>query len=250
MFNQEIVTSDAFLDMPASSQLLYFHLNLQADDDGFVDKTRQIMKIIGSADDDLKVLIAKRYVLVFESGVIVVKHWKLHNYIRSDRYSETKYLEEKSQLSEKGDGAYTIHGSSEGGKRRLVCQAVHQASTNGVPSGCIGKESLVKSKEREKEVKTSTLTPSEKVQEFMQDPLPFFEEFLPSPIDKSVAVTEVQKFISYWTEPNKSGTKQRWQLEKTFELKRRLATWFGNIKNFSKVVNDGVPLPKVWTPPR
>ena len=99
MFAKTIVTSDAFLDMPATARSLYFMLGLLADDDGFVNAPRSIMRQCGASIDDMNLLIAKRYVLTFESGVVVIKHWKIHNLIKSDRYKETKYLEEKSMLA-------------------------------------------------------------------------------------------------------------------------------------------------------
>src|SRR5436305_1269125 len=104
MFSPQIVDSDAFLDMPQSSQLLYFHLAMRADDDGFVGNPKKILRIIGGNDDDLRVLILKRFVLAFQSGVVVIKHWRIHNLIRADRYNETKYLDEKTQLSIKENG--------------------------------------------------------------------------------------------------------------------------------------------------
>ena len=107
MFAKTIVTSDAFLDMPLSTRCLYFTLAMFADDDGFVNNPKSIMRQVGASMDDLNILIAKRFILTFESGVIVIKHWKIHNYIAKDRYKETKYLEEKSQLSIDSNGAYT-----------------------------------------------------------------------------------------------------------------------------------------------
>lgn len=106
MFSPEIVGSDAFLDMPTSSQLLYFHLAMRADDDGFVTP-KMVMRLIGSGDDDIKVLILKRFILPFESGVIVIKHWLIHNLIRSDLYKETLYKKEKETLGLNENGAYT-----------------------------------------------------------------------------------------------------------------------------------------------
>lgn len=107
MFAKTIVTSDAFLDMPASTRCLYFLLAMMADDDGFVNAPNSIMRQAGSTIDDLKLLITKRFVLTFNSGVIVIKHWKIHNLIQKDRYRETKYLEEKSTLRVDSKGAYT-----------------------------------------------------------------------------------------------------------------------------------------------
>ena len=108
MFAKTIVDSDAFLDMPLSSQALYFHLSMRADDDGFINNPKKIQRMIGCADDDLKLLLAKNFIIPFESGVCVIKHWKINNYIRNDRYKPTVYAEEKAQLQCKENGAYTL----------------------------------------------------------------------------------------------------------------------------------------------
>lgn len=107
MFAKTIVTSDAFLDMPLSARCLYFTLGMFADDDGFVNNPKSIMRQVGACTDDLNLLLLKRFILSFESGVIVIKHWRIHNYIRNDRYKETKYIEEKSTLTLDEKGAYT-----------------------------------------------------------------------------------------------------------------------------------------------
>ena len=109
MFAKTIVLSDVFLDMPATARCLYFTLGMLADDDGFVNSPRAIMRQIGASDDDMKVLISKKYVLLFDSGVVVIKHWRIHNYIQSDRYKETKYKEEKATLLLDENKAYTTH---------------------------------------------------------------------------------------------------------------------------------------------
>lgn len=108
MFAKTIIDSDAFLDMPLSSQALYFHLSMRADDDGFINNPKKIQRMIGCGDDDLKLLIAKKFLILFESGVIVIKHWRIHNYIQKDRYKETVYTEEKSLLHFKKNKAYTL----------------------------------------------------------------------------------------------------------------------------------------------
>ena len=107
MFAKTIVTSDAFLDMPASTRCLYFLLGMVADDDGFVNNPRSIMRQSGATADDMNLLIAKRFILTFQSGVVVIKHWCIHNTIQKDRYKETKYLEEKATLTLDGNKAYT-----------------------------------------------------------------------------------------------------------------------------------------------
>ena len=107
MFSKKIVDTDAFLDMPQTSQLLYFHLNMQADDEGFVGNPKKIMRMGGFGEDDMKVLLAKRFVLDFESGVVVIKHWLIHNTIQKDRLSPTTYQKEKKQLEIRENKAYT-----------------------------------------------------------------------------------------------------------------------------------------------
>lgn len=107
MFAKTIVTSDAFLDMPLSARCLYFTLGMFADDDGFVNNPKSIMRQVGACTDDLNLLLLKRFILSFDSGVIVIKHWRIHNYIAKDRYKETKYIEEKSTLMLDDKGAYT-----------------------------------------------------------------------------------------------------------------------------------------------
>lgn len=109
MFTMKIVDSDAFLDMPLSSQCLYFHLNMRADDDGFVGNTKRIMRMIGASEDDLKILLAKRFLIMFEDNVVVIKHWWLHNTLVKDRYHETTYTDEKAQLFIKENKAYTLN---------------------------------------------------------------------------------------------------------------------------------------------
>lgn len=111
MFSQRIVGSDAFLEMPTTSRELYFQLGMYADDDGFVSP-KKIMRMIGASDDDLKMLLAKKFILAFENGVIVIKHWKMNNQIRQDRYTETQYLEQKSLLFIKDNGSYSLNSES------------------------------------------------------------------------------------------------------------------------------------------
>ena len=108
MFTMKIVDSDAFLEMPLSTQCLYFHLNMRADDDGFIGNPKRICKLVGCNDDDLKLLIAKRFVLVFDNGVIVIKHWRMHNTIQKDRYVPTTYSDELKQLGIKDNKSYTL----------------------------------------------------------------------------------------------------------------------------------------------
>ena len=106
MFAKTIVLSDSFLDMPLSARCLYFTLGMVADDDGFVNNPKSIMRQCGAQEDDMKILLAKNFLLAFESGVIVIKHWRINNYLQKDRYNATKYLEEKAMLSVTENGSY------------------------------------------------------------------------------------------------------------------------------------------------
>lgn len=107
MFAKTIIDSDSFMDMPLTSQLLYFHLAMRADDDGFINNPKKVQRMVGCSDDDLKMLIFKRFLIPFESGVVVIKHWRLHNYIQKDRYKPTVYQEELKSLTVKSNGSYT-----------------------------------------------------------------------------------------------------------------------------------------------
>lgn len=107
MFAKTIIDSDSFLDMPLSAQALYFHLSMRADDDGFINNPKKIQRMVGCADDDMRLLVAKAFIIPFESGVVVIKHWRINNYIRNDRYKPTNYTEEMAQLQVKENGAYT-----------------------------------------------------------------------------------------------------------------------------------------------
>ena len=125
MFAKTIIDSDAFLDMPLSTQSLYFHLSMRADDDGFINNPKKIQRMIGCCDDDLKLLIAKNFIIPFESGIVVIKHWKIHNYIQKDRYTPTKYVEEKNSLVLKKNGAYTKPNSE------IECDCIQECIQDG-----------------------------------------------------------------------------------------------------------------------
>lgn len=108
MFAKTIIDSDAFLELPLTAQAVYFHLAMRADDDGFINSPKKIQRMVGGSDGDLQELIGKRFILSFPSGVVVIKHWKIHNYIQKDRYIPTVYNEEKSRLRIKENKAYSL----------------------------------------------------------------------------------------------------------------------------------------------
>lgn len=107
MFAKTIIDSDAFIDMPMSARLLYYDLGMRADDDGFVNSPKKIMKMIGASQDDMRILAVRKFIIPFDSGIVVIKHWKIHNYIAKDRYTETKYKEEKALLQLDENNSYT-----------------------------------------------------------------------------------------------------------------------------------------------
>lgn len=106
MFAKTIVDSDTFLEMPISARLLYYDLGMRADDDGFVDSPKKIMRMIGATNDDMNILITRKFIIPFDSGIVVIRHWRINNYLRSDRYTESIHLDEKSILAMDDNKSY------------------------------------------------------------------------------------------------------------------------------------------------
>lgn len=157
MFAKTIIDSDAFLDMPLSTQSLYFHLSMRADDDGFINNPKKIQRMVGCGDDDLKLLMAKRFILVFDSGVIVIKHWKIHNYIRNDRYKPTLYQEEKAELAEKNSKAYTFKTEIIESENNLGIPDDNRMGYQMDTQVRLGKDRLVKDKKKNSVEPSSTM---------------------------------------------------------------------------------------------
>ena len=134
MFAKTIIDSDAFMDMPMSARLLYYDLGMRADDDGFINSPKKIMRMIGATNDDINILIAKKFIIPFENGVIVIKAWKINNYIRSDRYKETNYKEEKRLLNIEETGMYTLKNIDKN----------YNGIPVGIPTGYTGKDRIGK----------------------------------------------------------------------------------------------------------
>lgn len=125
MFSKKITDTDRFLDMPASAQNLYFHLNMHADDDGFLGNAKTIKRMVGASDDDLKLLVTKQFLIPFDDGVVVIKDWRIHNYIRSDRYRSTIYTDHKNSLRINENQQYEL----------VAEQPKEVGMTDGIPSG-------------------------------------------------------------------------------------------------------------------
>lgn len=183
MFAKKITESDSFLDMPSSTQMLYFHLSMNADDDGFVNNPKKIQRMCGASDDDFKLLLAKSFVLLFESGVIVIKHWKMHNYIQADRYRPTDYVEEKSMLGLKKNKAYTLD--------------VNKMDTKCIQDVSVGKESIGKVRLGEDSIVKDSKGESvrgEKAKRFIPPSVEEVEQYC---IERSNNI-EAQSFIDFY----------------------------------------------------
>lgn len=205
MFAKTIIDSDFFLDMPMSARLLYYDLGMRADDDGFVNSPKKIMKMCGNADNDLSILIAKKFIILFQTGIIVIKHWKLNNYLRADRYRETSYLNEKSQLEIKENGSY-----------KTIDSAVITCLPDGIPVVDAGKVSIGKLSKGKNSKEES---PKQK-KEFAP---PTIEEVNSYIIEKKLTNVTGERFLNYFTESgwvDSNGKEvKNWRL--------KLQTWDG-----------------------
>lgn len=199
MFSPDIVESEEFLTMPLSSQALYFHLGMEADDDGFI-QPKIMMRSIGANDDDLRVLLGKRFLLPFETGVVVIKHWLIHNMIRLDRYKPTRFQEEKNRLIIKENKAYTER------KDDVGCQIGNQLT----PQVRLGEVRLGEERVEEPQFKK---TVDELWIEMIE---PFKNKYAPSMI---------QAFEIHFRQKNPDGKKELWQMERVFDINLRLKAW-------------------------
>lgn len=146
MFSKEVLQTDWFTDMPATSQMLYVHLSLEADDDGFVTNTKIAMVNAHASKDDLAILTAKNFVIQVESGLYLIKHWKMNNILRNDRYKKSSYSDRLEAFETKEDGSYTL-------KKPVG----YQMDTKWIPNGSTGKYRLGKeSKGKASKVEVTT----------------------------------------------------------------------------------------------
>ncbi len=113
MFNKNVIETEWFTDMPATTQLLYIHLSMDADDDGFVTNTKMAMVNAHASKDDMAILVAKKYVIQVERGLYLIKHWRQNNYLRNDRYKPSDYSDRLALFDQKEDGSYTLKNESE-----------------------------------------------------------------------------------------------------------------------------------------
>ena len=189
MFAKSIVLSDAFLDMPMSARCLYFTLGMFADDDGFVNSPKSIMRQVGASLDDMNVLITKKFVLTFDDGVVVIKHWRINNYLRSDRYKETTYLDEKKLLQIEDNGSYSMADNP----------VVDQRYTIGIPS--IGKDSIDKDSIGENSIEEDIEPPRRRGG--------VFQRFAGDDVELSKALKEFNEFRNKKKKPMTDEAKER-----------------------------------------
>ncbi len=224
MFDRDIVSRDDFIEMSSDAQSLYFHLGIQADDEGFVSP-KGIMRMISAPEDALKLLIAKNFVIKFRSGVVVITDWENNNWLDSRRVRKTPYQDEKKLLSLNGNNQYVLSIGS--------APAKHPLREYSIEENRIEESSL---EER--------VTPSEETKSFFEEKSPYSEllELFSKDKDRGLIESEFKKFTLYWTEPNGSGTKQRWQQQPTFDVKRRLFTWLSKINQYKTTKKERIVL--------
>lgn len=189
MFSSKIVESDAFKDLEPIQQALYFHMGMEADDDGFVNNPRSIARSIGASIDDINALIEARFIICFESGIVCIKHWKINNYIQKDRYQETSYSEEKAMLEVKENGAYTFVSKEDDSMYTQEEETLYTQEDDSLDTQYrLGKDSIGKySIEREKEKERENLP--------LSDPLDTEEEI---PFDaKKLSVDDIYDLIGH-----------------------------------------------------
>ena len=229
MFSKTIVDSDAFLDMPLSTQALYFHFGMRADDDGFVNGPKKIQKMISASEDDIRVLIAKGFVIPFDSGVIVIKHWKMHNTLKSDRYKPTTHQEEKALLFEKPNKAYTLDPSKAALKLTSGTELEPQRNQTGTelePQYSIDKNSIDKGSKGKRIPNRKRFSPPtlDEIREYMT-------EYAAQHGMQIDAALQAEKFFNFhdskgWIVGKSGQTMKRW--------KGAAGTWMCNLREWGK----------------
>lgn len=253
MFAKTIIDSDEFLDMPLSTQALYFHLSMRADDDGFINNPKKIQRSIGATDGDAALLVAKKFIIPFASGVVVIKHWRINNYLRNDRYHETVYQEEKKALSIKKNGAYTLGKGDD-------CQPVgipvvdQRYTEDSIDKDSIGKDSILLAPSASAPVADSPSSPS-KSEKKPQKQVPYqkilemYYELCPSmskvrPVNKytdeikrSVKARYAEYTIEDFTTVFKKAEASDFLNNRSDVTFQASFDWLMRPKNFSKALN-------------
>lgn len=241
MFSKDITSSSDFLMMSQSAQNLYFHIGMNADDDGFCE-IFTVMRMTESKPDDLSILHSKGFVFVYDSRICIVKDWHTNNQIRKDRYKQSIHLE-----NAKFRELYVTIMADKIQEIPLYKELLSEwqpsdnqmATQYSIGKDSIGKYSTVKDISYLGQKKVEQ-TPSSIARKFFDEQEmreQVIQRFKEKGMDEEFVRVEIDKFVLYWTEPTKSGKKQLWETKKTFEVRRRIVTWFNNskqINNYSK----------------
>ena len=237
MFTKRITESDAFLEMPSSAQNLYFHLNMEADDDGFVNAPKKIMNIVGASEDDMRLLIMRKFILVFESGVIVIKHWRMHNLLRHDRYHPTQYQDEFKMLSLDEENKYHlgITGNNEE-QPEIPWQPNGNQMATEVRLGKdrLGKDSVFINAPGAETCGTKGGQCPKKKKPFKEPTLDEVKEYC---IANGYEEVDAEKFISYYSKNNWTVKGKNGERRKMKNWKICLNSWVVNEIRFNKT-ND------------
>ena len=215
MFDRSVIETDNFLNVSLSAKAIYFLLGMEADDEGFVSPNR-VVRLYGGEAGDIKNLIDVGLIIPFKSGVVVITNWNQNNYLDKNRIKPTQYQDERKTLA-----------LTEGGKYEL--------------NKCLTDVQPVESRIEENSIVQKSVTPSQEASAFFKEENIYREllEVFSKGRDRAAIEKEFKKFSLYWTEPNKSGTKVRWQQQSTFEIKRRLYTWLGRVSSYNIPVKAG-----------
>lgn len=220
MFAKTIIDSDAFLDMPTSARLLYYDLSMRADDDGFINSPKKIIRMTGASDDDLKILIVKKFVIPFENGVVVIKHWLIHNYIRKDTYNETPYKEEKARLIVDENKSY-----------KLICEDSMQSVDEPSTQVRLGKVSIDNIYGQDELDQTGTGNKETPVKEQWEEQFEKFYKKYPKKVKKQ----NVEK----WFKKNKPSSELFSSIMSSLEQ-------FRGSKDWLKDNGQYIPYPSTW----
>lgn len=191
MFSKSVIDSDLFLDMPLATQALYFHLAMRADDDGFVGNPKKIVRMVNAAEDSLKLLAAKQFILPFDSGIVVIRHWWVHNYIQASRKKDTVYADEKALLTQNSIGAYEMLANCQQNANKMLADDEQMLTQIR-----IDKNRLDQNRIEEKRIETAELPTSRpKREKFIA---PTVEEVRAYCTEKGKPI-DAEAFIDYYT---------------------------------------------------
>ena len=242
MFAKTIIDSDAFLDMPLSAQALYFHLSMRADDDGFLNNAKKIMRVINANQNDYDLLVSKAFIIQFDDGICVIKHWRINNYLRNDRYKPTIYQEQKNMLEIKSNGRYSVKDENEllenendglplGIPEVDQCETQYRLGKDSIGKDSIGKDSINSSEpkndsepKKDKYADVATIPLNDGSEWLM--PLELYKEFCKT--YPALDIKQEIKAMRMWSlaNPTKKKTKRG--------VTRFVNTWLDNSQNNPK----------------